>query len=174
MSAFNFENPNAEEELKKWLLDRLPQVVTLTDHIWKILGDPEGGSAEEKNAKLVDMAAAFVKSGGSCFPGSQLDETQLARFQKLIPGLIAIASITVKGPLVPHQSTEDQLMNKNEAAAYLKISVRKLEKEAAKNYIVRIKHGKGRTAKVQFKKSDLDTYLENNTVHMRRAGRSAK
>jgi len=46
--------------------------------------------------------------------------------------------------------------------------------EAAKNNIVRIKHGKGRTAKVQFKKSDLDAYLENNTVHMRRAGRSAK
>jgi len=162
MSAFNFEGPNSEEELKKWLLDRLPQVVTLTDQIWKILGDPAISSQEEKNAKLVDMAAAFVKSGGSCFEGSNLTEGQLATFQQLIPGLIAIASMTVKGPLIPNQPVEDTLLNKNEAAAYLKISTRKLEKEVEKKNIVRIKHGKGRTAKVQFKKSVLDAYLEKH------------
>lgn len=164
MSAFNFDNPDPQEELKRWLLERLPQLVTLSDHIWRILGDSNNMSSEEKNAKLVDMATAFVKSGGSCFEGFKLNDDQISKFQQLIPGLVALASMTVKGPLVPNQCTEDALLNKDEAAAYLKISKRKLEREVEKRNIVRIKLGRGQTAKVQFKKSDLDAYLAKNTI----------
>lgn len=174
MSAFNFDNPDSQEELKRWLLERLPQLVTLSDHIWRILGDTDNMSPEDKTAKLVDMATAFVKSGGSCFEGIKLTDDQISKFQQLIPGLVALASMTVKGPLVPNQSDEDALLNKDEAAAYLKISKRKLEREVEKGNIVRIKLGRGQTAKVQFRKSDLDAYLVKNTIPLHKRGRQEK
>ena len=163
MNPFDFNSPNGEEELKKWLGERIPQFVTLTDQIWKMLSDESKLTEAEKSKKITEIAAAFVKSGGSCYASTNLSNDQLQMFEKLMPGLISMASISVKGPLLPIQNQDIAKYSKSEAAKLLGISVSSLERKMSLHEIEYTKHGNEKSAKVTFTQVALDTFRQKNT-----------
>jgi hypothetical protein len=163
MMPFNFENPDGEEELKKWLREHIPQFVTMSDQMHKLLADSKNPNSEQKYDSVIDVAASFVKSGGSCYEKANLTDEQIQMFEKLLPALATMATIAVKGPLVPIQSQENKTYSKTETAHKLGISISSLERKMKFRQIEYSKHGDGKSAKVTFTQAAMDAFRQKNT-----------
>lgn len=72
-------------------------------------------------------------------------------------------------------TTIQQIMSRREAAEYLRISVRKLDYLAESGELKFVKLGKGKRARVLYRRKDLDEFIELNLVCDRReANRTAR
>jgi excisionase family DNA binding protein len=144
-------------DLEQWLNSRLGALVAHGEKVKQLLQAADGGE------KIIESATEVVV--GNPEPGPALSPPQLAVWKALLPivaehGLLAVRG----GGLVPE---EDKALNKQEAAQYLGVSVRKLQRHMKKRQIEFEKYGTGKTASVRFRRSALDKFRQSRELPAR-------
>lgn len=148
------------ETLQKWLETRLPALIAHGDKVRQLLGAANGSE------QVVQSAMEVVFSDEVALSRS-LTPQQVQTWKALLPILAEHGLLAVKAGGTTLQS--DPPMNKQEAAGYLGVCVRKLESCMKKRQISYEKLGAGRTASVRFRKSELDRYRESRQVSARKS-----
>jgi excisionase family DNA binding protein len=141
-------------ELEQWLGARLPALLAHSDKVRQLLAAADGSQ------EMIKSAVGVVLGTSQSAPG--LTPQQVATYKALLPLLAEHALLAVRagGPV----EGEDGPLTKDEAAAHLGISPRKLQRHMKKKQIAYEKYGTGKTASVRFRRSELDRFRASRAV----------
>lgn len=126
-------------------------------------------------AKLLnsgESAAGIIRSAEQLVLGEKLSDITLspakaAQWASLVPVLVNHAEMLVNGSLA---LPPEAILSKAEAAAFLACSPRTLQRYMDQRKIEFIKHGVGRSARVEFERSVLVAFREGHKVRQRKPG----
>ena len=148
-------------DLEQWLGSRLGALVAHTDKVRELL--QAGDGAQEIIQSAADVVLGTGQGTGQEAP--ELTPRQVATYKSLLPLLAEHGLLAVRGGgPVPG---EDRALNKDEAAQYLGVSVRKLQRHMKKRQIQFEKYGTGQTASVRFRHAELDKFRASREVSAR-------
>lgn len=158
--------PSKEQNriLAEWLGERLDPFLAQADKVAALLEGTGQKASPQVTQKILEAAAELVEQE-QVTPSSLLPE-KVEQWKKLLAVVTEHAGLMVQAS---PPAEADRSLNKEEAADFLKISVRKLEKHMQKRDIVYEKLGAGKSARVMFNQSDLIAFKAKHTVAARRS-----
>ena len=157
-------NVSKEEihDLEQWLGERLPALLQHGDKVRQLLKAANGSQEIIKSA--IDVVL------GTSQQPLDLTPQQVATYKALLPILAEHSLMAVRAG--DSALEHDSPLTKEEAAAHLGISPRKLQRHMKKNQIEYEKYGTGQTASVRFRRSELDRFRASRAVTADRPHRS--
>ncbi len=150
--------------LEEWLGDRLEPLLAQADKVAALLEGTGQKASPQVTQEIIRAAAELVQREN--VTSSSLPQEKVEQWKKLVAVLAEHAALTVQAS--PPVET-DRTLNKQEAAEFLKISVRKLEKHMRKKDVVYAKLGAGKSATVRFNQADLIAFKTKHTVAARKS-----
>jgi excisionase family DNA binding protein len=144
-------------DLEKWLESRLGALVSHGEKVRELLRVADGPR------EIIKSATAVVLGDSRGDPA--LTPQQLAVWQALLPIVAEHGLLAARGGGLVLE--EDKALNKIEAAEYLGVSVRKLQRHMNKRQIEYEKYGTGKTACVRFRRAELDRFRQSREVPAR-------
>ncbi len=150
--------------LEEWLGDRLEPLLAQADKVAALLEGTGQKASPQVTQEIIRAAAELVQREN--VTSSSLPPEKVEQWKKLVAVLAEHAALTVQAS--PPVET-DRTLNKQEAAEFLKISVRKLEKHMRKKDVVYAKLGAGKSATVRFNQADLIAFKTKHTVAARKS-----
>lgn len=150
--------------LEEWLGERLDPFLVQAGKVAVALEGAGEKAAPQGAQEIIRAAAELVQQDK--LTSSSLPPEQVEQWKKLVAVVAEHAALMVQAS-PPVEA--DRTLNKAEAAAFLRISVRKLEKHMRKKDVVYEKLGAGQSAAVRFKESDLTDFKRSYTVAARKS-----
>lgn len=140
--------------LEEWLSSRLGALVAHTEKVRTLL------QAVNAPAKIIESATEVVL--GDEQPALELSPQQLVVWKAMLPLVAEHGLLAVKGGGLPGE--DHKALSKREAAEYLGISQRKLQRHMKKRQIDYEKYGTGQTASVRFRRTELERFRKSREV----------